>query len=87
MISWALIAYVVTGIISFAFFGGWLLLDRSFSWTFMISIVSYIPTVLALYDKDWKGFFVFGFVFLGLLHLYLYDKYFSYYKAKKRGRR
>jgi hypothetical protein len=82
-----MIAYILTGIISLAFIGGWLLLDRSISWTFGVSLLMYLPAIYSLFIKDWRNFIIFGICFIVLVHLYLYDKYFTYYKVTKRGRR
>lgn len=81
-----MIAYVLTGIISLAFIGGWLLLDRSISWTFLVSLMMFIPAIYALFIKDWVNFGISGFCFLVLVHLYIYDQYVSK-QAEKRRRR
>ena len=82
-----MIAYVLTGIISVAFVGGWLFLDRSLSWTFFLALMTFIPTIYAMFVKDWFNYCLFGFCFLVLVHLYAFDVYVTKYQATRRGRR
>ena len=82
-----LVTYILVGLVSLLFIGTWLIKDRSMSWTFLVSLFAYVPMMFALYAQDWRVFGVIAFVFVGVVHLYFYDQYFSYFHATKRGRR
>lgn len=82
-----LIVYILSGIASFIFLGGWLVFDRGFSWTFGVALLCYVPMIYFMFVKEWLAFGVMAFMFIAFAHLYAFDKYFSVFHASKGGRR
>ena len=82
-----IVATVITIIFSLAFIGGWLLFDRKLSWTFLVALITYIPMVYYNITKDELNYLLFSICFFVLGNLYLYDQYFIFNIANRRGRR
>lgn len=81
-----LLGYIIAGILSIGFIGGWLIYDRSLRWTFFISFIFYASAIYALFTKDWLNLGVFGTCFFMIVNLYFYDLYYTN-KATRGGRR
>lgn len=81
------IILVILIILGIAVFGFWLFFDRRISWPFALTVILYIPLAIHYKARDWVSFSTIAILFLVTAHVYGYDKYFSHYKAAKRGRR
>lgn len=78
------ITWIIVGIVGAGFLGMWLFTDRTFSFTFSITAFLYASCAGLLYLSNIEGFGITSVLFLGMLHLYIYDRQFIHNKIVRR---